>query len=144
MESVIQTWANVAMSIFALIALIVAYVEYKSHNKTDEHKLFSQLNRRYQENNDIQYVVKYLRDKEPSEQEPSLYQLELFLRFFEELGMYMSTNSLDAGNADVFFGFYLRQLYRTHRGKELLARLNGDDSQLEYLNTLKRKIHIEQ
>lgn len=143
METTLQTIASVAMAVIALIALIVAYVEYKSHGKTDEHKLFSQLNRRYQENQDIQCVIKYLRDTEPTEQEPTLYQLELFLRFFEELGMYLTTNSVNAKNANTFFGYYLRQLYFTPRGKKLISKLNGDDIELEYLNILKQKIQFD-
>ena len=138
-ELAIQAWSNVAMALIALIALIVALSEYYSHKRTDKHKLFSQLNKRYQENVDIQCVVKYLREIEPSDIKPTLYQLELFLRFFEELGMYVETDSLKSEDVNKFFCYYLNRLYNTSRGKELLSPLEGEVRSLCYLNALKEK-----
>lgn len=134
--------ADILMFIIAFIALIVAFCEYKSNGKTGEHKLFSQLNRRYQGSDDIQCVVRYLREIDPSEDVPSAYQVELFLRFFEELGMYLSTKSLSAKSVNNFFGFYLKRLYTTPRGHELLKVLNGEDEQLEYLNIVKKHLSL--
>lgn len=90
-------------------------------------------------NEDIQEVVKYLRDQEPSDEELDLYQLELFLRFFEELGIYMKTNSLDTKRIDDFFGYYLRQLYKTKRGVALIKRFNEGgkgDKELTFLQVV--------
>lgn len=112
----IKLIVQILLFVVACSALWQGFREYKSHKQKEDNKLFSQLNKRYLNNEDIQKVVKYLRDQEPSDEEPDLYQLELFLRFFEELGIYMKTNSLDTELVDDFFGFYLRQLYKTKRG----------------------------
>lgn len=91
--------------IVAVVTVAQAWQVYSAHKKTEYHKLFSQLNRRYENNSDMQTVVRYLRDKEPDEIKPTLYQLEVFLRFFEELGLYMRTDSLKVKDVDIFFGF---------------------------------------
>lgn len=71
-----------------------------------------------------------------------MYQLEVFLRFFEELGLYMETNSLKTADVDIFFGFYLRQLYTTAKGKELLQRLGEEEKKLDLLQIVKQKLNI--
>ena len=126
----------------ACVAFGLAYKEYHSQKQTDYHKLFSQLNRRYEKNESMQAVVKYLRDKEPEGEQISLYQLEVFLRFFEELGLYMETNSLETDDVDKFFGYYLRQLYTTAKGKELLQRLGAEEKDLTLLQVIKKKLNI--
>ena len=140
-ENSIQAWSSLAMAVIAFIALIVACYEYFSHKEINKHQLFSQLNIRYQESDDIQTVIRYLRIKNPSDKKPTLYQLELFLRFFEEIGMYMSTKSLPAETVDKFFGFYLKELYTSPRGNELLALLIKDE-ELPYLEIVKKQIGI--
>ena len=121
------------MLLVAGTALWYARKEYLGQKIKENHKLFSQLNRRYEMNNNIQTVVKYLRDIGPSDEKPTLYQVEMFLRFFEELGIYTKTNSLDKKELFDFFGFYLKQLYTTERGKQLLKPLKGEDMELSLL-----------
>lgn len=130
--------------ILAIVALLLAGKEYLSHKKTECNKLFSQLNRRFEKNDNMQAVVKYLRDKEPENDRPSLYQFEVFLRFFEELGLYMKTDSLKADEVDRFFGYYLRKLYTSSRGKDLLEQLGEkEENKLELLQIVKEKLNIK-
>ena len=138
---------QVIVEILALVvaagALWYTRKEYVSHKVKEDNKLFSQLNRRYENTQQIQEVVRYLRDKEASDREPSLYQLELFLRFFEELGLYIETNSLDAGRVNDFFGFYLKQLYETERGRNLLNKLGEEEElKLKLLQQVKQELKI--
>lgn len=128
--------------VIALIAVCQTKKEYDSHKMTEYHKLFSQLNRRYERNNDMQGVVKYLRNKEPYGAKPTLYQLEVFLRFFEELGLYMKTDSLKANDVDKYFGYYLRQLYTTSNGRLLLEELGEEEKELDLLQIVKAKLNI--
>ena len=129
-------------ALIALIALLMAGKEYLRHKQTEYHKLFSKLNKRYESSEDIQDVIRYLRDKEPSNQRPTLYKLEVFLRFFEELGLYMQTESIDPIDVDRFFGFYLRQLYSSSRGKVLLKQLGKEEKELELLQLVKAELNI--
>ena len=128
--------------LLAVVTIWQAWKTYRSHQQTEYHKLFSQLNRRYEKNGDIQTVIKFLREKEPEGDYITLYQMEVFLRFFEELGLYMSTDSLETQDVDEFFGFYLRQLYKSSKGKALLARLGEEEKKLELLQVVKEKLDI--
>lgn len=125
----------------AVVALWQAWKAYSAHNTTEYHKLFSQLNKRYERNGDMQAVVKFLRDKDPSDEQPSMYKLEVFLRFFEELGLYMKTDSMKAKDVDKFFGFYLRQLYTSSRGKALLEQLGEEEKDLDLLQLVKSELN---
>ena len=129
-------------AIVALMALLLALREYSSHKATEYNKLFSQLNRRYERNNNMQDVVRYLRNKEPFGEKPSMYQLEVFLRFFEEVGLYMKTDSLKTNDVDKFFGYYLRQLYTTKKGRLLLDELGEEEKELDLLQIVKEKLKI--
>lgn len=85
MELLIQT----GPLFIAIVAVMISIIELRSYK--GKNKLLSQLNKRYVDNVDIQVVVRYLRVIEPSDVEPDAYQVELFLRFFEELGVYLKT-----------------------------------------------------
>lgn len=133
-------------SVGVLIALVTvwqAWLAYNSHKDTEHNKLLSQLNKRYENNDTMQAVVKYLRDKEPIGDKPSLYQVEVFLRFFEELGLYMRTGSIKARDVDTFFGYYLKQLYTTTKGKALLEQLGEEEKQLALLQIVKQNLNIK-
>ena len=138
----IKIFIEVITLILAIIAVYQTWKEFKSHKHTEYHKLFSQLNRRYERNTDMQDVVKYLRNKEPFGEKPSMYQLEVFLRFFEELGLYMKTNSLETNDVDKFFGYYLRQLYTTPNGRLLVEELGEEEKELDLLQIVKEKLKI--
>ncbi len=72
-----------------------------------------------------------------------MYQLEVFLRFFEELGLYMKTDSLKAKDVDKFFGYYLRQLYTTPNGRLLLDEFGEEEKDLDLLQIVKEKLNIK-
>lgn len=132
--------AEWSLVIMAVIAAVISLIGYWGHNVKEKNKLLSQLNKRYINNSDMQIVVKYLREIDPENEEPTTYQLELFLRFFEELGVYLRNGNLSKKDANNFYNHYLERLYSTERGKKLLARINGEDKKLGYLNIYKKKV----
>ena len=71
----IEAIATALAVVVAVIALCYTKREYNETKDTARHKLFSQLNRRYERNDNIQTVVKYLRKKEPIGAEPDMYHL---------------------------------------------------------------------
>ena len=133
--------ADCVLAIMAIIAGLVSWFEYRSHKQKENNKLLSQLNKRYIENQDIQTVVKYLRkidaDKETT---PSPYQTELFLRFFEELGVYLRNNSLPQDDVVNFFGYYLERMYETNEGKDLLEKIENEEKTWKYLKEYKARV----
>ena len=94
------------------------------------------------ENEKVQKVVKYLRKIEPEKEQPSVYELELFLRFFEELGLYLGKSSIKPKEVKSFFGYYLQELYESEKGKDLLKKLNKEDEKWTYLLICKKKLGI--
>ena len=122
--------------IVALAAFILSLFELHSYKQKETNKLLSQLNKRYLESNDLQTVVKYLREINPDDIEPSEYQIELFLRFFEELNVYLRHGNLKPDDVKTFFNFYFDRLYHTERGQKLLKKIYHEE------NTLDLKIQI--
>lgn len=138
----LSTIANCVLALMAIIASIVSWFEYKSYKQKENNKLLSQLNKRYINNNDIQTVVRYLREIDPDDKVPQPNQTELFLRFFEELGVYLRNNNKLKDDVDNFFGFYLKRMYNTDRGKDLLAAINNEELKWDYLNEYKKIVEF--
>ena len=130
---------NLLIFIVALSAFILSIIELKNYKQKENNKLLSQLNKRYIENFDVQLVVKYLREIQPSNVIPSAYQIELFLRFFEELGVYLRNDSLEKEDVENFFGYYFERFEKSDRGKVLKEIINHEDEKLEYLEIYKNK-----
>lgn len=130
--------------IVAIVALFISKDELKTHKDKENNKLLSQLNKRYLNNDDIQTVVMYLREFDASDTEPSSYQVEVFLRFFEELGAYLKTDSLNPADVEIFFGYYFKQYETTERGKLLKAKINNQDTDtiLPYLGVYRKCMSI--
>lgn len=126
----------------ALFTIGFSFYEYFGYKNKETNKLLSQLNKRYVENENVQKVVKYLRQIEPDKEPPSVYQIELFLRFFEELGLYLDKKSIKPEEVDSFFGYYLKELYQSVKGKELLKKLNKEEEGWKHLNICKEKLGI--
>lgn len=138
-------YINIGILIVAVVAAIISYKELCCHKNKENNKLLSQLNKRYIGNKDVQVVVKYLRKKDPSNDEPDAYQVELFLRFFEELGVYLKTKSIKKKDVKEFFGFYFNQYETTERGKLLKAKIDNEDTDndLSYLGIYRKKMRID-
>ena len=138
--SLISMVAECILAIMAIIAGVVSWFEYRSYKQKENNKLLSQLNKRYLNSKDIQTVVRYLRDIDADDTKPNPYQTELFLRFFEELGVYLRNNDKLKDDFDNFFGYYLKQIYIKDRGKELLEAINNEEEGWEYLKEYKTKV----
>lgn len=135
--------ANCVLALMAVVAAVFSYTELQTHKEKENNKLLSQLNRRYVGDKDIQAVVKYLRDFDANNEKPTSYQVELFLRFFEELGVYMRKNNLPTEDVRVFFNYYFERLYTTERGGELRKQIRNEDKELSYLKAYKKKLGLK-
>lgn len=124
MELLIQA----GLLFIAIVAVVFSIIELRSYKAKENNKLLSQLNKRYVDNVDIQVVVKYLRVIEPSDVEPDAYQVELFLRFFEELGVYLKTKSIKKDDVKEFFGYYFIRYETSDRGMLLKAKIRNEDT----------------
>ena len=133
---------DLGILIVVIAAFVISMKELSSHKTKEDNKLLSELNNRYINNQDIQTVVMYLRETEPSSTLPNAYQIDLFLRFFEELGVYLANKSIKKNDVGNFFNFYLRQFYTTDRGKVLQERCEYNEKKLPYLIIYKKIMGI--
>lgn len=131
---------NLGLLIVAVIAVLVSIYEIQVHKRKEDRKMFSQLNERYVNNKDIQAVVRCLRDFDPEDTEPSSYQVELFLRFFEELGLYLETNSINAKDVHEFFDYYFDRFESTPIGNGLAEKIKQNHKSWKYLNVYREKM----
>ncbi len=122
------------------VTVVISIIEIHVHKRKEDRKLFSQINERYINNKDVQTVVKYLREIDPDDTIPSSYQIELFLRFFEEIGLYLKTNSIKAKDVYCFFDHYFDQFENTPKGKELAVKIKQNHKSWKYLNVYRDKM----
>jgi hypothetical protein len=132
------SYIQLGLLIVAVIAIVISFYQLRSHNAKENNKLLSELNERYVGNSNVQDVVKYLRKIDPENTEPTAYQVELFLRFFEELGVYLKTKSIKKKDVKEFFDFYFEQFETAPRGILLSEKINQDDKTWEYLNQYRK------
>lgn len=141
----IELFIQVGLLFVAVIAVVISIIQLRSHNNKENNKLLSRLNKRNIGNKDVQVVVKYLRKKDPSNDKPDAYQVELFLRFFEELGVYLKTKSIKKDDVKEFFGYYFIRYETSDRGMLLKAKIRNEDTDnlLPYLKEYREQMGYE-
>ena len=135
--------AECILAIMAVCASIISLIEYQGHKEKENNKLLSQLNRRYLGSSEIQKVVRYLRDFDADNKPLSSYEIELFLRFFEELGVYMRKDNLPVEDVRNFFNYYFERFYTTERGDELRKQIKYNEEELPYIKDYKKKLNLK-
>ena len=106
-------WGSVADFItcaLAILAFILSYKEYRNHKKRERISILTQLSERYATDSNISSVVKYLEDLEENEENtklPDVHQIEMFMRFFEEIFCLIKANSLKENIVYYMFGHYV-------------------------------------
>lgn len=109
----------------ALFAIIVAFFEYKQLKGRRKSELFSELNKRYlADEKNIQPVIRYLSHLHPNAPVPEGYQIELFLRFFEEIDVYLKEEALDEETTYHLFAYYCLEIFKTEEYASLLDIIN--------------------
>lgn len=129
----VENICDCVMVVTTIVALIISYIQYRLHKQKERSILFTNLNQRYLENADIQTVVRYLSKTDPAQKKPDDYQTELFLRFFEELDVYIRSKALRPKVIEQLFGYYLRELFISDRGKDLLKICGYQKSEWPYI-----------
>lgn len=133
METCCINYADYITAATAVFAVIFSWCQYSLYKKRERSKIFSLLNERYLANKDVQLVVKYLSKTGPTTEVPTDYQTELFLRFFEEVGVYLQSRSIKPKPVEQLFGYYLKEIFTSDKGKDLLKACDYKDSEWNYL-----------
>ncbi len=123
--------ASVITAIVTLFAFIVAWMEYHSRLDSMKAQVFSEYNKRYSEDPNIVKVVKYLNYIDldgtihnPHQEKPSNYEVEMFMRFFEELELQIRYGRLNEKDVLDLFVYYANKI---NINKELRNHLGVTD-----------------
>lgn len=113
----IESYAESITAITALCAFAITCKEYFSIKDSKKAQVFSEYNKRYSEDSNIVKVVQYLNaiDKDgcinnPSRSKPSNYEVEMFMRFFEELDLQIRYKRLEEKDVFDLFCYYADKL----------------------------------
>jgi len=99
--------------VIAIISLLVSFCQYKLHKRQLKTELLSKYCVRYSVNQEISSVVKYLEKEEglnlkKGGEMPDDHEVEMFMRFFEEIELLIRSNSIDEKVVSYMFYFYLQ------------------------------------
>lgn len=125
----IGSYSELIAALTALFAFIIALLEYKSSKDAKQAQVLSEYNKRYSEDPNITKVVKYLNYKaeggginNPIRAVPSNYEVEMFMRFFEEIELQIRYGRLDEEDVLNLFVYYANMLGDT-KNKDLRISL---------------------
>lgn len=110
---VLTLLASLLTASIATAAFIYTKKEYRLHIEREQSQTLSKFNERYCADKNIEAVVKYLIGKRDGATVamPTTYQLELFLRFYEELEYALSKKMLDENLIFEMFSYYALAAY---------------------------------
>ena len=101
--------AEIFTCFLAFLAFILSCIEYRNYKKRERINILTQLNMRYTTNEDIRSVVKYLEALEDKKDEslPEIHEIEMFMRFFEEIDCLIQAKSIKENIVYYMFGHYV-------------------------------------
>ena len=134
--SSITALATGATAVIALVACWYSKKEYDSHKEREKAATLAKYNERYATDPNIQKVTNYLLwrsdnqtlgvkpdkvlygGKDEDDIKPTKNQVELFMRFYEELQLAIDAGRIDVDSANNLFAYYAHELPRI--GNDLL------------------------
>ena len=102
--------AEIITCIVAIIAFLFSIIEYRSHKKRERINILTQFSVRYTSDPNICSVVKYLEQLEDETNNPNIpdiHQIEMYMRFFEEMSCLIKAKSLKENIVYYMFGHYV-------------------------------------
>ena len=125
-----------ALASVTLYALIIELKRFKDSRRT---KVFSELNNHYiNDYKNIQPVIEYIRNNSDDSINVSGQQVELFLRFFEELDVYLKEGVLDDETTHDMFAYYCLALFENK--PELLKDIEYKKEEWPLLEDFKKRM----
>lgn len=140
------SYAEIFTAIIALFASIVTYNEYMSTKDIRQAQVLSEYNKRYSEDPNIVKVVKYLNyidtdgtKNNPPQKKPSNYEVEMFMRFFEELELQIQCGRLNEKDVIDLFIYYAKKIDKNKDLREFLGITDYNENWKRYINLMNKK-----
>ena len=138
-------YSEFATAVIAICAFIITCLEYFSHKDSNKAKVFSEYNQRYSTDPNIVNVVKYLNSYNPAEAQnqpqhalPSNYEVEMFMRFIEELDLQIEYNRLKEEDVFDLFIYYAKVIGGDERLRNLLGVTDYPENWKRFENIVDR------
>ena len=116
----IGSYSELATALIALFAFIITLSEYQSSKDAKQAQVLSEYNKRYSEDPNIIKVVEYLNSicedgniNNPIRTVPSNYEVEMFMRFFEEIELQIQYGRMEEKDVLDLFVYYAAMLGNT-------------------------------
>lgn len=116
----IGNYAEILTALIASFAFVITLLEYLSSKDAKQAQVLSEYNKRFTEDPNIINVVKYLNyiDEKgdinnPFRSRPSNYEVEMFMRFFEEIELQIRHGRMDSNDVNNLFVYYAYMLGKT-------------------------------
>lgn len=128
----ITKFSEIANPIVTLATGLISVVATEvSRSKERSALVFKNMNKVFVQDKNIQAVIRYLNQKETDE--PKVNELELFLRFFEELDVYMREGDSNKHIINDLFYYYCRELIHSEECRHLRDKMEFDLNDWKYL-----------
>ena len=115
-NEVIETFATSTSALVASLSLVVAVYavlhakkEYERALKNKQSEVLAQYNERYSNNDSIRKVIEYITYS--NDDRPTVYDKEMFLRFFEELELMIERGYLTKKDVGDLFAYYFMAVW---------------------------------
>lgn len=110
---ILSCLANWVTAITAIVAFYLSCKEYSNHLKRERANVLSRFNERYSDDVSIKKVICHINaiayntnSNAENREKPEVYDIEMFMRFFEELEYSIQSDNLDKKIVRDLFGFY--------------------------------------
>lgn len=118
------------------IGLMSAGCEYDNHKKEMRTQLLLEYNKRYMEDSAVRKVVDYIVNPQQTKSEdkkiPTLFEKELFMRFFEELYLLIDDKQLPVDKVHYMFAYYVLEFDKNYNLREDVKDYPQDDKSKDW------------
>ena len=117
---------DIILAFLAIMTFVLTCLGYYFHRQRDRAEVLSKYNERYSKDEHVNKVVPFLIADIMGTKvvAPSIYNMEMFMRFFEEMELQIEKRRLDADSVYKLFSYYA--LYLDSK-PNLIMRLSIDD-----------------
>lgn len=117
---------DVILAFLAIMTFVLTCLGYYFHRQRDRAEVLGQYNERYSRDEHVNKVVPYLIADIMGTKDaaPSIHNMEMFMRFFEEMELQIEKRRLDAYSVYKLFSYYA--LYLDSK-PNLIKKLSIDD-----------------
>lgn len=138
---------DIIMAILAVTTLFCTFREYCHYRKREKADVLGQYNERYSRDEHVNSVVNFLvryKDNMTPKDIPCLHDVEMFMRFFEEMEIQIKEDRLDEKYVYDLFSYYAIELGGNEKLRLLLG-VESDDYKSNwknYINFVNRMVII--